>query len=98
MCQCSCGLSGWTKPVPLRLFFLFHLARSPAFERTRQVVAGLTATMSQSSIMKVNRRYPSRGLSMQNPMIDSRSHGSSQKSRGIGALCSLAFPYRPIQV
>ena len=58
---------------------------------------GLTATMFWSSIMKVRRRYPSRGFSTANLMMASRSQNSSQKSRGIGALCSLTLPYRSIQ-
>ncbi len=38
------------------LIFLFHLSKSPACERMRQVLVGFTATIFWSSIMNVSRR------------------------------------------
>jgi hypothetical protein len=42
--------------VPFFDDFLFHRSSRPAADRTRYVDAGLTATTSRSSIMKVKRR------------------------------------------
>jgi hypothetical protein len=56
MCQCWCGAGGCWKPVPFLEGFPFHLRSSPAWPSTRQTLAGLTATMSASSIMNVNLR------------------------------------------
>ena len=56
VCQCSCGVSGGTNPVPFLLGVAFHGGSSPALLSTRYTEAGLTATTSWSSIMNVRRR------------------------------------------
>ena len=60
--------------------------------------------MSPSNIMKASRRYPSSGYSRWNSThalsfegIACFSSSSSHSSRGIQALCSLTWPYRPCQ-
>src|SRR5882762_5118481 len=63
MCQCWCGWSGCSNPVPLHEGLPFHRDSSPACCNTRHTLAVLTATTSASSIMNVNRRYPSNGFS-----------------------------------
>ncbi len=62
MCQCWCGCGGCSNPVPFREGLPFHRDSSPACCNTRHTLAGLTATTSASSIMNVNRRYPSNGF------------------------------------
>ena len=92
MCQCWCGASGCSKPVPLRDGFAFQRDNNPACFRTRHTLAGLTATTFASSIMNVSRRYPSNGFFRWKFTIASFSHGSSQKSRGTQLLCSFTRP------
>ena len=73
MCQCWCGWRGCSNPVPLREGLPFHRDSSPACFNTRHTLAGLTAATSASSIMNVNRRYPSNGFFRWKPMIASFS-------------------------
>jgi Protein of unknown function (DUF2959) len=56
ICQCWCGCDGCSKPVPFFDGFPLHFRISPARLSTRHTLAGLTATMSASSIMNVSRR------------------------------------------
>jgi hypothetical protein len=56
MCQCSCATNGCAKPVPFFDGSAFHFDNSPVWLSTRHTLDGLTATMSASSIMNVNRR------------------------------------------
>jgi hypothetical protein len=42
--------------VPFFDGLTFHFDNSPAWLRTRQTLVGLTAAMSESGIMNVNRR------------------------------------------
>jgi hypothetical protein len=80
------------KPGPFFDGFSFHFRSSPARLSTRHTLAGLTATMSASSIMNVNRLEHSSGFFRWNAMIACFSESSSQNSRGTQPLCSLTRP------
>src|ERR1035437_8858493 len=54
ICQCWCGCGGCSKPVPFFEGFPLHFRSSPARFSTRHTLAGLTATMSASSIMNAS--------------------------------------------
>lgn len=70
----------------------YQRSGSPADDNTRYTEAEMQATTSASSIMKVKRRYPSRGKRAWEAKIACFSWGSSQWARGISALCSLTLP------